>query len=491
MVSGYPGVQIQHIYGGGANYPTEPENIAIGVIECTKGKPFDPVFITEGNAELNKKFKMIMPQFVGCGGKAGWFIRATAGEPVQASEKIFDDSATSNELAVIKNKSVGSYTVMVTCTEDANGIFMVVEEDGYQTERYSGLETIQALVDKINTQSEIIEAEFTAERGTGSKVTTVVSHKLGSTGTGSVAGTDGTVDTEKDDGSLLVADAPIAHETALAKAELLENPMAGVVFTTSPFPTVHAKYATHVTQMSSPLKAKWRIGVWGADKNVTVSDRAVIARQFNEEEIMYIAHSLYDAAGNYYAPNQMAAAVAGKMCGTPYGNSIWGGAQDKILGIGSNNFFTDLGEVLDDTDVTILNEAGAITFKNGQFGFSIREGVTTAQSSKAETDADSVSEVRIVQHACREIQKAAEQMVGEKITPTFQNDLKSMCTEPLETMYRVDGTLVDVPEEGLNAYDLDVAVIPRAQQKLGRADINFEITIAETNRQTYGRVVVR
>lgn len=487
MPTDTPVVQMDHIYGSGGTFPKEPEEIGATILECTKGAPFEPVLIA-GEKDLLRQFKIVQPQFFRTGGKGFWGIRATAGTPVAAKDVLYDNATTPVNTMDVEAKQVGSYAIYISCSSDANGNTVIVEEDGFEVERYASVSTIEGLCDKINAESNIIDATFVAE-GSG-ELATVARKQLG-TGVGNTAGTDGTVDSGATDGTLAAGDAPTAHETALAKFETIEDNAPGVIFTTRSLVTVLAKYATHVVEMSKPLRAKWRLGVFGAASDATVAQRVTQARDFNEEEIILVGHSLYDRDGVFYTPAELAPAVAGKLCGTPYSEAVWGGSQDKVLGINGNSFFTEIGETLDDGEVTALNSAGVITFKKNRYGISIREGVTTAQTDKSETDTDSIFEVRVVQHACRELQKAAEEMTGEKITDTFESDLKKTCSSPLDIMMSQDGVLVADEENGLDPYEVEVAAIPRANAKLGRADIDFQMTVAGIARRLFGRVVVR
>lgn len=495
MVAGKPGVQTIKRYGDEATYPKEPESVACTVFECTKGEPNVPVLV-RNNDELYAAFGVRLRHFAGCGGKYLWGVRAAAGTPVKAKSHIMDTAETAVNVIDLTAKQKGTKPIYITVsnTGGASGInTIIVEEDGFQTEKYTAPATAQGNIDmvtKINNISQIVDAA-NVTAGTTFILATVTRGVLGVVGGGSpVAGSDGTIKAGATDGTLADADAPVAHRSALAALETVVDPMPGIVFTQKDLATVHAEYAAHSTNMNSDLKSKWRVTIIGGVSNATIAERQIAARAFNSEHIWYVGHSLLGKDDEIYTSAMLPAAIAGALAKTPYHESIWGGEGETVLGADDQPFFENIYEAIGDDDVEALNEAGVITFERDEFGVKVLETVTTATPAKAETDEDEGSVVRIVQRALRLVYGAGNKMKGKKMTETFNADLKKVCSDALDPMV-TDGALIEDSNAGLKPYDIDATSIPRAKAKLGRADISIALTVAHAARKIFEKVVIK
>lgn len=485
MVDGVPTSRVSHEYRDYTSFSGEPEYVASVILECPKGKPFVPETVYS-DTELRAKFKTSLPQFFGCGGGELKVIRATVGTPVKAKTLLYDTAASPANVMNIENKVEGDYKVYYTATNNGVTSVLTIEEDGYQSEKYTG-ETIKEIVDKINASSEIITAEFVDE-GTGLlglAVKTIVGSNPGDT-----PGSNGTVKPGTTDGTLPDDEAPAAHEKALKVLEGVVDPEPGLLFCTKDLITVHAKYATHTVEMNKDINSKFKILIVGGKSDASINERIAAARSFGEEEIWYVGHSLIGKDGVTYKSNDMAAAVAGTLARIPYDECAWGGQPEKVLGNGMDAFFDDFDEILEREDIERMNEAGVITFTKDKHGLKILETVTTATPAKSSTDEDEGGVVRIVQKAKREALYAGDALKGLKMTPTFVDDMKKKVEEALEPLKK-DEAIVDDVDNNIKAYEVFINAIPRAKQKLGRADIELVLNVAHAARKIFTKVVVR
>lgn len=485
MVEGVPTSKVSHEYRDYTSFSGEPEYVASVVLECPKGEPFVPGTVYS-DTELRARYKISLPQFFGCGGGELKVIRATVGTPVKAKSLLYDTTASPANCMNIINKVAGDFNAYYTTTNNGVTSVLTIEEDGYQSERYTG-ETIQEIVDKVNDLSEIVTAEFVAE-GTGLLglgVKTIVGSNIGDT-----PGSNGTVKEGSTDGTLADADAPTAHEDALKVLEGIVDPEPGLLFCTKDLITVHAKYATHAVEMNKDINSKFKILIVGGKSDASVSERITAAKAFAEEEIWYVGHSLIGKDGVTYKSNDMAAAVAGTLARIPYDECAWGGQPEKVLGNGVDAFFDDFDELLEKDDIERMNESGVITFTKDRHGLKILETVTTATPVKSSTDEDEGGVVRIVQKAKREALYAGDSFKGLKMTPTFVDDMKKGVEEALDPLKK-DEAIIDDADNNIKAYEVLINAIPRAKQKLGRADIELILNVAHAARKIYTKVVVR
>lgn len=500
MVTGIPMTGIKHDYESEAAYSMEPEYVAGFIVEGTKGTPNEPVLVYDED-DLYQKFKVTRRVFYGCAGKLAWVTRAAVGTVVAALDKLMDDGATPVEVLRIEALEPGSYEINIQALADNT---IIVEEEGFQSERFSNMQTIQDLFEKINRESSTIKAYVqesvsgawvdsleegqTCEEGSGT-LATFVSKVLGE-GAGNTAGSDGTTKVGATyPGELADADAPDAFETALAAMETLDNPEPSVIFCDKDLETVHAKFAAHGVDMCDSLVGRWRRVLIGAKSDANIASRSTAARTFAEEEIWYVGDSAYDQDGTLVPSNEMVQAVAGALVSTWYGDPAWGGEKKKVLGINGEPFFSELAERYSDEEAVLLNESGVITLEKGLYGIHIRETVTTATAAKYKTDSDKGEVVTIVHRALRYIKEAAEEMKGVRMTETYNTDLERLCANNLSVMETDDKTLIEA--DGVPAFDIEVSAIPRAKQKLGRSDIRVALNVCYAARQIFVQVTTR
>lgn len=479
LVTSYPGLSLA--------IPNTEQIWAI-CVESTKGEPFEPTFVQTPN-QAYQEFKTRVDGFWGVGGQGLYMIRVTAGTPVAAVHKLFDNATTSVEALNLTAKQKGSYKITITAGANVSGgSNLTISEDGMPTEYYLGVDTIAELVARINSDSNIVDATFVAE---GSGVLGTITATV--LGTGFTVGSDGTVDPAGEGGALALADAPEAHRLGLAQ---LENYVIKGVFSMSPYSAVQDEYMVHATAMSRPEGHRWRYAAVGATPD-DGSKSSIIARaeDYNDEHVLFVGQGLIDRDGNEHQPYEATAAVAGKRSYLTYGNAIWGGQRSKLLGIKEEQFFVDVMPMVDAETFTTAadfrdyNEKGVITFTLNPDGVRIREGVTTVQSDN-ELMEDEEAVVSIVDHAKQVIYDACFEMLGKNITSSFKTDIEENIKSALERMKNEDQTLVDIPDEPLKAYQVSATIVPRSNQRLGKVMVDASITPVHAAREIKANVVV-
>ena len=485
MVQGIPEITITHDYNAMIGQP-DTDRIWGVCVECTKGAPFEPTFV-QSAAQMFQKYKMRLDGFWGVGGQGLIVTRVTSGTPVAAKHLLKDNSATPNTLLEIEAKEVGSYPIFISFAKDLNGKYnLTIEEAGFPTEYYLGIATIANLKNRVNSDSRIVNANGGAEPV--GDIVAITRTQLGS-GSGNTAGSDGKTKTGTDEptdfGELLEADATEAHRLGLSKIEYTK---LNGVFTISPILTVQAEYAVHAQTMSSSTVNRWRYAIIGAPPESSKSDMLSAAAGYNHERVLYVGQGLVDRTGREYAPHEATVAVAGKRSQLWYGRAISGGALVKRLGIGDSQFFVDVMPMVDsetlttNADLRDYNENGVITFEKNVDGIRIREGVTTVQPTNTEAE-DEEAIVSILSHALQIIYDASFEMLGENITPSFKTDLEEHIKSKLEIMRSTDKTLIDDPDEGIEPYSIEVSIVPRSNQRLGRVTVAGHITPVHAARK--------
>lgn len=484
MVQGIPTIQVDTSNAYAASQPAS-DRIWATCIETTKGPVLKPTFV-QTPQELYKLFKYRIDGFWGVGGQGLYIVRVTKGEATASTKTIMSTDTTPKELCIFTAKDVGSYAIYITLQESVGGGYnLIVEEDGFTTEYYAGVASIEQLCDRINSDSEIIKAEFKAE---GTPVT--FARQILGEGANGTRGVDGTFQNgggTNPDGSLTnEGDAVAAHRRGLA---LLEDYDINGVFCLSPFTEVQVEYAIHAKEMSKPTSNKWRYAVVGGKLSEDKQAKIATAAVYNDQNVLYVGQGLIDKDGVEYEPYQATMAVAGKRSQLPYGETIWGGDPRKRLGIGNSQFFVDViplehspGYPYTKQDIKDLNEHGVITFMKSFDGVRITEGVTTVQPDNEEGE-DEEAVVSIVRHAAKLAYDAAFEMLGKQITPSFKTDLEEHIKSYLSEMKYTDNTLVDVPEEGLEAYRVEATILPAPDRKLGKVRVALYITPVHAARE--------
>lgn len=503
MVYNIPNVRVSHTYGYTPSIPAD-DQLSGYVVESIKGEPNKAVLIRSAE-QLYQEFKVRLDAYFGVGGQAFYVTRAacdtanppsTGTAPVKASHTLKDTTGTPVNVLNLVAKQKGTYDIFITVSQNVTGgNNIIIEEEGYPTEYYIGITGIENMVTRINRESEIVDATFTAE-GTGI-LANVARIKLG---TGFTVGTNGTVNgTQAYPGQLPDANAPTAHAKALASLEAYQ---IAAVFntqaTSGSAAALHAKYVEHIDKVNGPEYHGWRFAILGAPAGASKSSIIGSAVGFNRENVVYVGQGVIDINGTEYSPCQATQVIAGKIGATKYYETIWGGAKSKVLGIEGEKYIAELvalpGAGVDGLatkeDIIEYNEKGVTTFVEELDGIRIREGVTTIQDSVSNSSEDELAVVRIIRHAKYLVYNRAYEMLGQNITATYKTDLEEHIKTGLEVMKSTDLSLIDITESGLSAYTVSVQLVPRTVQKQGKVTVNVTITPVHAAREISAQVVV-
>lgn len=188
-------------------------------------------------------------------------------------------------------------------------------------------------------------------------------------------------------------------------------------------------------------------------------------------------------------PFQCTQYIAGLRSKLFYGDSIFGGENKKaIVGVGSDfgiaPLFAGENKVLWRPDNYIaLNQAGVLTFTDDyNLPVTLMDGVTTRQSPLEEDEEGVQSIIKYAKHAVHEV---LQSFIGRNITGDLEAMMENAVTTVLNTMTSTDQTLVAVASEGLNAFDVDIVLIPKsnAQQTLAKAYVYLKLTPVHALRQ--------
>ena len=305
-----------------------------------------------------------------------------------------------------------------------------------------------------------------------------------------------------------------AHKNALS---YLANIKLAGIFCMYGEDEIQKIYSDHVSTtepngMNSKEVCKWRqliMGCNAADRERFQSqnpeeqcfnfyDKAIAA---DNEAITLLAQGLIDTGfvpqATDYAkadmpeyqllPYECTQYIAGLRSGLFYGDAIFGGETKKqIRGVGKLSIaplFSDENSVLwqPDTYVT-LNQYGLLTFTEEYGQISLTDGVTTRQDPLQEDEEGVVSIVNYAKHVVHE---TLLKYIGRNITGDLQTGMEVEVRNVLNTMYTVDKTLIDLPEEGYSAFDVDIVLAPKSntQQILAKVYVYLKITPVHALRQ--------
>ena len=536
MVYNVPSVKVSHTYGYVPSIPADDQVFGY-VVECTKGEPNAAVLIRSPE-QLYQQFKVKLNAHFGVGGQALYVSRAAADAsnggvaPVKASQILLDDGGTQIGVMKLVAKQKGSYEINITVQQNTtSGNNIIVEEDGFAPEYYIGINGIENLVNRINRESDIIDAYFyvcpkntpTCTNGSWVKtydsstqvikegsglLTELTSTVLGELPNGGdadlyVAGSDGTVAASPAyPGQLATANAAQAHADALGSLEIYK--LAGVFgtqVTEASATAVQSVYVEHVNKMNMAESHGWRFTILGAPEGSSKANIISAAAFQNNENVVYVGQGCIDMNGTVYSPAEATQVIAGKIGATKYYEAIWGGQQSKVLGILNNGvvekYITDIvplpgtgpGNTATKEDIIEYNEAGVITFVEELDGIRIREGLTTVQNP-AEAAEDELAVMRIIRHVKYLVYDKCYEMLGQNITSTFKTDLEENIKSGLEKMKSEDRSIIDIPESGLSAYNVNVQMVPRTVQKQGKVTVNVSMTPVHAAREIEATVVV-
>jgi hypothetical protein len=184
-------------------------------------------------------------------------------------------------------------------------------------------------------------------------------------------------------------------------------------------------------------------------------------------------------------------AVAGKRSQMDYRTPIWGGQAIKRLGVDGSNYFVvpmTLPGVNSKADLINYNEHGVITFVEGVDGMRIREAVLTTQPGNTEQESEEAI-VSILHMVKVNVWEVAKEFQGRTITASYKTDLEQNISSRLDQM-KQDDALVDISEEDLKAYDVQVTVLPRSNQIKGIVTIKVTVTPVHAARQIVATIYV-
>lgn len=479
---GSPGVRVNHRYTNISENVNDTENIVAVVIESIKGEPFVPVEVTR-NKELYSKFKVSEPAFFDCGGYRLIAIRAVAEDSTNEVKSATHKLKDSTDADVLNFELYpGDYEVFITAGFNDGLNRVVIEEDGFDTEKYSA-DTIAGLARKIKKSTNILKnfnPDFDTLEANTNTLATLVKTKFG-TGTGNSPGSNGLAGAN---GKLNSTDVNAAHEKALKVLESYSNPEMGIVYCKSDDTLLQAKYLEHADNTNAKEKGKWRGVIIGCNPNLSVTERVNFVKSCNSENVWAV---IDDAVKDnvLYNPCDCVPAIAGTIARFAYNIPVFGRTDDTVIGDGLFNFFDDIGTIYIEEDYDRMNEAGGITFDRDEYGIKIREDVTTAQPDKAETDTDRIFGVRIVHNASRRLRKVGKEAIGTPITDITQTEIQQNAIEALRPMIN-DNALIDVySEDGklqYKAVDVSVNIISKADMTVGMVSIKARINRAYSVR---------
>jgi hypothetical protein len=538
MVYDLPKVLVSHIYGYVLAVPSQDQVFGV-IVETHKGTPNTPVLVSTPQ-EMAQEFGISMDAYWGVGGQPLHLTRAiyqgvyneeTGAYPNPATKAVhylYDTSTTKIPVIKLVARKEGTYRIFLSAGPNAKrGNDLVLEETNCPTEYFIGLHnqltppqkpSIQSLVERINDQSYIVDAYFQAQliaapntvRWTdgsdfnpeieevveGSDELELTGRVILGTGEGNSLGSDGVVKVPEEQAEFdQIPDANVGSAYRDALISLEQYRIAGV-FVLRGQDVVHAEVATHVNKMNAAEEHGWRMGIVGAPDDAQMLAMIDDAIDLNNENIVYVGQGVVDLNGTEYPPRLATQVVAGKIGYTTYQYAIWGGNRSKILAVEDVKYIADVLPMVGSSptrtatrdDLRMYNEHGVLTFRSDDDGVRIREGITTAQNSNTAAE-DEIAVTRIVRHAKYIVYDKCYAMLGENISNTFRKDLEASLAVALDQM-KSEGALIDVPEDGLSAYEINVQVTPRTLQRQGKVIVDISITPVHAARTISARIVV-
>lgn len=538
MVYDLPKVLVSHIYGYVMSVPSQ-DQVFGAIIETHKGTPNTPVLVSSPQ-EMAQEFGISMDAYWGVGGQPIYLTRAVyqgtydentgqySDPATKAVHYLYDTSATPKSVIKLVAKKEGTYKIYLSAGPNAKrGNDLVLEETNCPTEYFIGLHetltpppksSVQSLVERINDQSYIVSAYFQAQlkespyttRWTdgsdfnpeieevvyGSDTLALTGRIILGTGTGNLLGSDGVVKIPEEQAEFdLIPDPYVGSSYRAALVGLEQFRIAGV-FALRGQQEVQAEVATHVNKMNVAEEHGWRMGIVGAPDDAQMLAMIDDAIDLNNENMVYVGQGVVDINGTEYPPRLATQVVAGKIGYTTYQYAIWGGNISKVLGVDDVKYIADVLPLIGSSptrtatrdDLRMYNEHGVLTFRSDDDGVRIREGITTAQNNNYAAE-DEIAVTRIVRHAKYIVYDKCYAMLGENISNTFRKDLESSLAVALDQM-KSEGALIDVPEDGLSAYEINVQVTPRTLQRQGKVIVDISMTPVHAARTITARIVV-
>lgn len=267
--------------------------------------------------------------------------------------------------------------------------------------------------------------------------------------------------------------------------------------------------------MNNNETCKWRTILLGADKDnderSTKSSLAEKAAACNNEYILFLGQGLIDKGmrGDAYLmtstearrygvidehqlfPYECTQYVAGLRAKLKYYESIFGGqGRKRIRGVGD----LDIAPLFDGDEIyewdpktyTYLNENGVLTFTEDYGNITLTDGVTTCQTGYEEDEEGVMNILKYIQHKVHDI---CVPYIGRNINGDLEQSITMEIQSFLEDMKMTDGAIVDTDE--YDAYDLQVSLGTRRDQRLGRIYIYLKVTPTHHLRQVEVEMTVQ
>lgn len=297
----------------------------------------------------------------------------------------------------------------------------------------------------------------------------------------------------------------LAHKDGLA---LLEAIRLGGIFCLYQEDAIQKEYILHGNDydtnteerygMNSDTVCRWRMILLGAsedqDNYIELEDRAIT---LNDQYVLFLGQGLvetfYDDYGNKTTklvhPYEATQYVAGLRSGLFYGDAIFGGESKKEIKSAYDDGSLEIAPLYPATESKLiwepyeyerLNEVGVLTFTTEYNQLTLTDGVTTRQDPKEEDEEGVISILKWAQHKVRD---ACIPYIGRNITGDLNTAVRESIVNVLEEMQSTDQTLISLPSEGINAYEVEVVTNPRKIQLVGKIYVHLKITPVHALRQ--------
>ena len=267
--------------------------------------------------------------------------------------------------------------------------------------------------------------------------------------------------------------------------------------------------------MNNNETCKWRTILLGADKDnderSTKSSLAEKAAACNDEYTLLLGQGLIDKGmrGDAYTmsssearrygvidehqlfPYECTQYIAGLRAKLKYYESIFGGqGRKRIRGVGD----LDIAPLFDGDEIyewdpktyTYLNENGVLTFTEDYGNITLTDGVTTCQTGYEEDEEGVMNILKHIQHRVHDI---CVPYIGRNINGDLEQSITMEIQSFLEEIKMTDGSIVDTDE--YDAYNLQVSLGTRRDQRLGRIYIYLKITPTHHLRQVEVEMTVQ
>ena len=243
--------------------------------------------------------------------------------------------------------------------------------------------------------------------------------------------------------------------------------------------------------VNSNLVCKWRYILLGAN----AYDRSDIytlkqkAQSINNQYVLFLGQGLIES-GKKLLPYECVPYIAGLRARLNYGDAIFGGQPKKqIRPVGTSLKIAQLFSYEDEKTMFIwdpliyedLNEAGVLTFTNEYGRLTLTDGVTTAvQSLEQESEEGVVNILKYIQNG---VQNLCLSYIGRNINSDLEAALEMNIKSFLQIMVAQDQTLIELPNENISAYEVDVVMSPNSTQVVGKIYVYLKVTPVHALRQ--------